>query len=122
MWMVIIACSVPACWPLVTHLLRRFRSRGGSKHKSSGHLDRRSTCLRDMGGSYHARTSRAASLVDASLRTDSHEKILPEDGILARKDISVQRDYESAPGAPSARRNSSFEDHATEVVSATEQV
>ncbi|KAL2057152.1 hypothetical protein ABVK25_002891 [Lepraria finkii] len=115
MWMVIIACSVPACWPLAAHLFRKAKSRSAKpKCKTSGPDNHRAFQLHDMGDSYHA---------SAEGRRDmSGENSLLENGIMMRKDLSVQQELEREVSIPGLRKKSSAEDDMRDAISAAERV
>ena len=85
--MVIIACSIPACWPLVTHLFHKTKSKSGNtKRNTSGPDNHRFFPLHGMGGSYHVSAE--------GHRTGGHEDSLLEHGIMMRKDLSIRQEVE----------------------------
>ncbi|KAL6716688.1 hypothetical protein ACLMJK_006256 [Lecanora helva] len=115
MWMVIIACSVPACWPLAVHLFRK--SRPGSNEtqsKTSGPNNQQALGLHDVGSSYHASAE--------GRRATSGENFLLENGITISKDVFVQQELERKVSIPGLRRNSSTEDDIRDAISTSERV
>ena len=114
--MVIIACSVPACWPLVAHLFRKSKSnKDNTKRKISGPDNHRSFPLHSIGGTYHASAE--------GNRTASRDASLLEHGIVMRRDLSVQEEIESGVRTPGLRRESSpAENDTRDAISVAERV
>ena len=114
--MVIIACSVPGCWPLVAHLSRKSKSNTDNiKRKASGPNNHRSYPLHSIGGTFHASAE--------GNRAASHEAHLMEHGIVMRKDLCVHEEMESELRTPGPRRESSpAENDARDAISVTERV
>ena len=67
-----------------------------------------------MGGSYHASAE--------GRRAVSGENSLLENGIMMRKDVSVQQELEREVSIPGLRRKSSAEDDMRDAISAAERV
>ncbi|KAM0796506.1 hypothetical protein BDR22DRAFT_893191 [Usnea florida] len=83
MWMVIIACSIPACWPLVTHLFQKKKSvSGNTKRNTYGPDNHGFFPLQGMGGSYHVSAE--------GHRAGDHEDLVLRHGIMMQKDLSIR--------------------------------
>lgn len=85
--MVIVACSIPACWPLVTHLSHRTKSNSGTIKRNTSRPDNhRFFPLHGMGDSYHVSAK--------GHRIGGREDSLLEHGIMMRKDLSLRQEVE----------------------------
>ena len=83
--MVVIACSIPACWPLVTHLSHKKKSiSGNTKRTTSGPENHRFFPIQGLGGSYHVSAE--------GHRNGGHEDFLLEHEIMMRKDLSIRQE------------------------------
>ena len=114
--MVIIACSIPACWPLAAHLFRKARKSSNSSNNNNAKrkgLDNHRT-FPLQGGSYHvsAEGHKAAGREDTLLEYE----------IMVRKDLSVQEEVKRSVSTPGLGRKLSAEDETSDAISAAEGV
>ncbi len=118
--MVIIACSIPACWPLAAHLFRKARkSNSSSKNNNNNNNTKRKgpdnhRTFPLHGGSYQvsAEGNKAVGKEDTLLEYE----------IMVRKDLSVQEEVKRDVSTPGLRRKSSAEDETSDAISAAEGV
>lgn len=100
MWMVIIACSVPACWPLAVHLFRKAKSTasGNNNNNNNNSISKRHNYRASFGpDSYDYSNSGGSYTATAEGRRKmSREYPLLESGygIMLRKDISVREEVD----------------------------
>ena len=116
--MVIIACSIPACWPLAVHLFRKARKSNSSSNNNNNNTWRmgpdnhRTFPL--QGGSYHVSAEGHKAV--------GREDPLLEYEIMVRKDLSVQEEVKRDVSTPGLGRKSSAEDETSDAISAAERV
>ena len=104
MWMVIIACSVPGCWPLLAHLLRKAKYPTVAEEPNARFMVLKALKLfplHNLARAYHIPALKGIN------HTASREASLVRVGIRTPKDVSVQQEVEREVSTPGPRRKSS---------------